>query len=175
MRGDLGIHLRLLARPRGIIGVVGAVAGGSALAATYLAWYEVRADIEMLGANQDAAVASLAGWQAHPWGWLAPAVAIVAIVAAIGVAIDRPAEAAGRIQLAAGSLLAVIAALGALVIPPVSRFDVAGTRLRELAGLAERLPSDVDMSFAVTTAAGLWVMLAGAALLVASGLAERQL
>jgi cytochrome bd-type quinol oxidase subunit 2 len=175
MRGDLAIHARLLLRPRGINGLVGTIAAASALAATYLAWYEVRADVAMLGSSQDTAVASLAGWQAHPWGWLAPAVSIVAIIAAIGVAIDRPARSAGRIQLGCGSVLASIAALGALVLPPVSRFDIAGSRLRELAGLAERLPSDVEMTFATTTAAGLWVMLAAAALLVASGLAERQL
>ncbi|HEX9887831.1 MAG TPA: hypothetical protein VGA69_00010 [Nitriliruptorales bacterium] len=167
------MQLRLLLRPHGIVGGVGAVAGLSALAAAYLPWYAVQVQVQALGRAQTGTVASLPGWQSHPWGWLVPAVALVAVVIALSVAMDRSLPIAGDLQLAGGVSLAVLAGLGALTFPPVARFDVAGSRLRELAGVT--LPSDVEMSFSVGPAIGLWITLASAALLVASGLASREL
>lgn len=167
------MQLRLLLRPHGVVGTVGVVAGLSAFAASYLAWYAVTVEVAMLGTSQTGTVASLPGWQSHPWGWLVPAVALAMAVVAGSVAVDRALPAAGDLQLGGGVVLAVLAGLGAVVFPPVARFDIAGSRLRELAVVD--LPSDVEMSFSVTPAVGLWITLAGAALLVAAGLASREL
>ncbi len=172
-RGDLLVELRLLIRPKGVVGLVGAIAGTTAFAASYLAWYEVRARVDMLGGSQSRGVADLAGWQAHPWGWAVPALAIIAVVVGLAIAFDRPPPAAGKLLIGTGLGLATVAGASALLFPPVSRFDVAGTRLRELAGLAGRLPSDVELSFTVSPSVGLWLALGAAALLVAAGFAER--
>lgn len=167
------MQLRLLLRPHGVVGTVGVVAGLSAFAASYLPWYAVTVDVAMLGTSQTGTVASLPGWQSHPWGWLVPAVALVMTAVAGSVAIDRSPPAAGDLQLGGGAVLAALSGLGAVVFPPVTRFDVAGSRLRELAVV--NLPSDVEMSFSVNPALGLWITLAGAALLVAAGFACREL
>lgn len=167
MRGDVALRLRLLLRPAGVAGIVTACAGGAALAAAYLPWYEVAAHVEMMGETQSRSVASLPGWQAHPWGWVVPLLALVAIAMGLSVALDRPPPFARDVQLAAGLGMGAAVAAGGLVFPSVARFDVAGSRLRELADLAGRLPTDVEMSFSVRPGLGLWVTLIAAVVLLA--------
>lgn len=174
MRGDLGLHLRLLSRPEAVAGLVAAVSGVTALASAYLPWYQVAATLELLGASQGRPVATLAGWQAHPWGWVVPVLAVVAVVAGLAAAVDRPLPIGPDVVLGAGIGLAASVVAGGLLFPQVARFDVAGSRLRELAALSGRLPADVDLSFAVRPAMGLWLTLAAAALLVASSFASRE-
>lgn len=174
MRGDVLLQLRMLRRPRGLVGSLAAMAGGAAFVAAYLPWYQVAATVDMLGRRQSRPVATLAGWQAHPWGWLVPALALVAVVVGVALAVDRPVPFSRDAELTAGLGLAAAVAAGGLLYPPVSRFDVAGSRLRELAGLSERLPRDVELTFAVRPGLGLWVTLAAAALLVAVAFAVRE-
>lgn len=173
MRGDVALRLRLLLRPSALAGLVAAGAGGAALVAAYLPWYQVAAHVEMHGEAQSRWVASLAGWQAQPWGWVVPLLALVAIVMGLAVALDRPPRLARDLQLLSGLGMGAAVAAGALLFPPVARFDVAGSRLRELAELAGRLPDDVAMSFSVRPGAGLWVTLLAAVVLVVAALAGR--
>lgn len=173
MRGDVLLNLRVLRRPRGLAGVMVAAAGATAFAAAYLPWYQVAAQVEMLGGRQSRPVATLAGWQAHPWGWLVPAFALVAVVVGSALAVDRPVPFTRDVALATGLGLAAAVGAGGLLFPPVSRFDVAGSRLRELADLAERLPRDVELTFSVRPGLGLWLTLAAAAVLVVTALAAR--
>lgn len=173
MRGDVLLNLRVLRRPRGLAGVIVAAAGAVAFAAAYLPWYQVVATVEMLGGERSRPVASLAGWQAHPWGWLVPALALLAMVVGVSLAVDRPVPFTRDAELAAGLGLAAAVAAGGLSFPPVSRFDVAGSRLRELAGLSERLPRDVELTFSVRPGVGLWATLAAAAVLVTVAVVAR--
>lgn len=171
MRGDLSLRLHLLVRPSGIVGLVGAVAGCTAFAGAYLPWYDVTATVDLLGTEQQRAVASLAGWQAHPWGWLVPAFGLVTVVAGVMLAVDHPAP--PRTMLVGGCGLALTVVAGGLLFPPVSRFDVAGSRLRELAALSGRLPEDVSLVFDVRPSAGMWLTLAAGALVVIAAMASR--
>lgn len=174
MRGDVLLTLRLIRRRSGVVGAVAAVAGVAALIAAYLPWYEVAAEVEMLGASRARPVATLAGWQAHPWGWLVPALALIAVVVGVALATDRPLPFTRDANLAAGLGLASAVAAGGLLFPPVSRFDVAGSRLRELGGLAERLPNDIALTFSVRPGVGLWVTLGAATVLVAVAFLVRE-
>lgn len=171
MRGDLSLRLHLLVRPSGVIGLVGAIAGVTALAAAHLPWYDVTATVDLLGTSQKQAVASLAGWQAHPWGWLIPVFALVTMAAGTMLAIDRPAP--PRTMLAGGCGLALTVAAGGLLFPPVDRFDVAGSRLRELAALSDRLPADITLAFDVRPSTGMWLTLAAGALVVIAAMVSR--
>lgn len=175
MRGDVDLHLRLLRRPEAVAGLVTAVLGSTALAATYLPWYHVSAEVQVLGISQLTAVAHLSGWQAHPWSWLVPMLAIAAVTVGLATAIDRPLTAApDRVVLGIGVLLAGAVTLAGVLFPPVDRFDIAGTRLRELADLSGRLPDDIALSFSVRPSAGLWLTLASAALLIVAAIAHRE-
>ena len=173
MRGDTMLHLRLLRQPQGVVGVVATVAGASALAASYLPWYQVAATVQMLGTEQSRPVATLPGWQAHPWGWVVPALAVIAMVNGAMVALDRPPPWTAGVATSTGLGLTVTVVAGLIWFPPVTHFDVAGSRLRALADLAGRLPKDVDLSFHVRPAAGLWLTLAAAALLLATAATSR--
>lgn len=174
MRGDVALSLRLLARPDALGGLIAAISGCVALASAYLPWYEVAATLDLLGVTDARGVANLAGWQAHPWGFLVPLLSLVAIVAGIATAVDRPLPIRRDIVLYSGLGLAATVIAGGLLFPTVSRFDVAGSRLRELAALSGRLPEDVDLSFAVRPAVGLWLTLAASALLVITSFVMRQ-
>lgn len=175
VRGDLDLHLRLLRRPEAIAGLVTVVLGTTALAATYLPWYHVSAEVQVLDISQPTAVAYLSGWQAHPWSWLVPMLAVVAITVGVTTAIDRPVTAfPDRVLLVVGALLAAAVTVAGLLFPPVDRFDIAGTRLRELADLAGRLPDDIALDFSVRPSAGLWLTLASAALLIVAAIAHRE-
>ncbi|MGH3441021.1 MAG: hypothetical protein ACRDUY_03045 [Nitriliruptorales bacterium] len=170
MRGDLALHARLLLRPRGIVGLVGAVAGLTAVAAVYLPWYEVRASISMLGGSSARSVAGLAGWEAQPWIWLAAAIGFAAAVVGLAVAVDLgPARARGLLGGAAGGLTA-IAIVSLLLAPPQERF-MTDRDLQQLQSAAGSVPSDVDVGFAVGSSVGLWLTLSAAALLFASAVA----
>jgi hypothetical protein len=175
VRGDIDLHLRLLRRPEAVAGLVTVVLGATALAATYMPWYHVSARVQVLGMSQPAAVAHLSGWQAHPWSWLVPMLAVTAIGIGLTTAVDRPLTATpDRILLAIGALLAGAVAVAGVSFPPVERFDIAGTRLRELASLAGRLPDDIAMDFSVRPSVGLWLTLAAAALLIVAAVAHRE-
>lgn len=175
MRGDTALRLRLLVRPAGVVGLVAAVAGVTAFAAAYLPWYEVAARVEMLGAAQSRAVAGLAGWQAHPWGWAVLALALAGVALGVAIVLDRPPAFVVKGQLLVALGLAVAFAVALLRVPPVARFDIAGSRVRELAELSGRLPADVDLTFDVRPGVGLWMTLGAAALLLATALASRDL
>lgn len=170
MRGDLALRLRLLARPAAVVGLVGAVAGSAAVAGAYMPWYAVTARVGMLDTSQEKAVASLAAWQAHPWGWLVAAFGLLALVAGLLLAIDRPLP--SRALLASGCGLGLTVAAGGLLFPPVDRFDVAGSRLRELVDLSGRLPADVEMAFTVRPSTGMWLTLAAGVVVVLSAAAS---
>lgn len=172
MRGDLALRVRMLVRPSSVAGVAGVVGGATAFAAAYLPWYDVTATVDVLGTSQRRAVASLAGWQAHPWGWLVPVLGLVAVAGGVLLAIDRPAP--PRTLLLGGCGMALTVVVGALLLPPVARFDVAGSRLRELAALSGRLPPDVELAFAVRPATGMWLTLAAAAVVVLAALVARE-
>lgn len=175
MRGDVDLHLRLLRRPEAVAGLVTAVLGSTALAATYLPWYHVSAEVRVLETSQWTAVAYLSGWQAHPWSWLVPMLAIAAIAVGLATAIDRPlTPAPDRVVLGIGVLLAGAVTLAGVLFPPVDRFDIAGTRLRELADLSGRLPDDIALDFSVSPSVGLWLTLASAALLIVAAIAHRE-
>lgn len=171
MRGDLALRLRLLVRPHGVVGLVAAVAGAIAFASAYLPWYDVTATVDMLGTSQRTAVASLPGWQAHPWGWLVPMLGIVVLVAGVLLAVDRPAP--PRTLLVSGCGLGLTVMAGGLLFPPVARFDVAESRLRELMELSGRLPEDIQLVFDVRPATGLWLTLAAGTLVVAAAIVAR--
>ena len=143
------------------VGLLGAAAGAAAVAGAYLPWYVVTARVGMLGTAQETVVASLAGWQAHPWGWLVAALGAVALVAGLLLALDRPLP--WRVLLLSGCALGALVAVGGLRFPPVARFDVADSRLRELVELSGRLPADVQMAFEVHPSTGMWLTLAAAA------------
>lgn len=169
MRGDWSLRLRLLVRPAAVVGLVGAVAGVAAIAGAYLPWYAVTARVAMLGTSQARAVAALPGWQAHPWGWLVAAFGVLAVVAGLLLAVDRPLP--HRTLLVSGCGLGLTVAAGGLAFPPVARFDVADSRLRELIDLSGRLPADVELAFSVQPSTGLWLTLSAAVLVVLSAAA----
>jgi hypothetical protein len=168
VRGDTAMTLRLLTHPRALLGGVGAAASLTAGVSAYLPWYEVAANLSMLETAQSRPVATLPGWAAHPWGWLVPAIGLAATVVAVLHAVDRPVPSTRRLLVSAGLVLGALVALSGVAVPPVSRFDVAGSRLRELAGLADRLPRDVELTFSVRPGVGLWLALAAALVLVAA-------
>lgn len=172
MRGDLSLRMHLLLRPSGVVGLVAAVAGVVAFAGAYLPWYAVTATVDLLGTSQEQAVASLAGWQAHPWGWLVPAFGLVVVAGGVMLAIDHPAP--PRTLLVGGCGLGLTVLAGGLLFPPVARFDVAGSRLRELAALSGRLPADVELAFEVRPSAGMWLTLAAGALVVIAAVVSRE-
>ncbi|MDX1510162.1 MAG: hypothetical protein R3249_02345 [Nitriliruptorales bacterium] len=174
MRGALGLEARLLLRPAGIAGLIALVSAGVAAAGGYLAWYEVTANVELLGSRTSGSVASLAGWEAQPWGWLVPALGIAAMVLAAGLAVDRPVSFGRDGLLLSGFGIAMLVAIGALLFPPVDRF-IASEQLREMLGLADKMPVDSALSFQVAPGPGMWVTLAGAAMLVAATIAAREL
>jgi hypothetical protein len=175
LRGDAGLHARLLLRGTGLAGVTVAVGGGVALVGAYRPWHAVTVELAMLGDDQRRPIAELAGWEAHPWGWLVPALGIVAIVTGAALAIDRPPMHARPLLLGSAAGLAASAGLGLVRSPEVNRFDVAGSRLRELSQLADRLPQSVELSFSVGTAPGLWLTLVAATLIAAGTLGAREL
>ncbi|HEX9765362.1 MAG TPA: hypothetical protein VGA36_01270 [Nitriliruptorales bacterium] len=178
MRGglsSLGLEARLLLRPSGIAGLIAVVSAGVAAAGAYLAWYEVTARVELLGSRSSGAVAELAGWEAHPWGWLVPALGVVAMVLAGGLALDRPLSFGRDGLLFTGFGIAMLVAVGALLFPPVQRFDFATSELSDMVGLVDRMPVDSALALQVAPGPGMWVTLAGAAMLVAATIAAREL
>lgn len=175
MRGDAALQARLLLRGTGLAGVTIAAGGVVSLVGAYRPWHAVTAELAMLGEDQSRPVAVLHGWEAHPWGWLVPALGVVAIVLGIALAVDRPPLRARALLVATAVALGLSVGLGALLPPDLNRFDIAGSRLRELSQLADRLPHAVELSFSVGTAAGLWLTLLAAALIAAGALGSREL
>jgi hypothetical protein len=175
VRGDATLQARLLLRGTGVAGAGMAVGGGLAVVGAYRPWYAVTAELTMLGEDQTRAVAELAGWEAHPWGWVIPAVGLLAVALGVAVAIDRPAARTRLVALVGCGLLAAAVAAGAMLRPGVDRFDIAGSRLRELVDLADRLPEGVELSFAVAVADGVWVTAGAASLVLLGTLGAREL
>lgn len=175
MRGDATLQARLLLRGSGLAGAVVVAGGLLGLAGAYRSWYAVAAELTMLDERQARAVAHLAGWAAHPWAWLVPALSLAAVALGAAIAVDRPPAHTRDLLLTAGGLLGVAVGLGALLRPGVNRFDVAGTRLRELVDLADRLPDGVELGFSVALTDGVWLTLGGAVLIVAGTIAAREL
>lgn len=175
MRGDAALQARLLLRPTGAAGAAVALGGVVAVVGAYRPWYAVTAELTMLGEDQRRAVAELPGWEAHPWGWLIPAVGVLAVALGVAVAFDRPPRRTRPVLLLAGALLVGAAALGAADRPPVDRFDIAGTRLRELLDLTDRLPSGVELAFSVGVSDGVWVTLVAGLLTMVGALCAREL
>jgi cytochrome bd-type quinol oxidase subunit 2 len=175
VRGDATLQARLLLRATGVAGASVAVGGVLALVGAYRPWYAVRAELTMLDDDQASALAELAGWQAHPWGWIVPALGVVAVALGVAMALDRPPARSRQVLVASGALLAVAALVGWQLRPEVRRFDIAGSRLREWLDLAERMPAGVELDFSVTVADGVWVTLVAAVVVVLGALAAREL
>jgi glucan phosphoethanolaminetransferase (alkaline phosphatase superfamily) len=169
MRGDLALRTRLLLRPRGIAGLAAAVAGATAISSLYLPWYGIVVRVTMLGETQEKTLSSLAGWQAHPWLWAIGLVGLAAGIVGVLVAVDRPLPRTRAAIVGAAAVLALLVALSALRLPRSDRF-AAGAEIAELQALAERMPADVEVTLAVTTASGLWIAAASAVLLLAVAL-----
>lgn len=173
MRGDVALAARNVLRPEGTVGLVSAIAGLAAAIAAYLPWYRVEATVDLLGVSAARTVSGLPGWQAHPWGWLVPAIAIGMVVVGLLLAIDLSLPWTPDLLLGGGMVVALLVAVAGRWFPPVSRFDVGGTRLREMLELTGRLPEDVGLTFAVHPGAGMWLALGAAGLLLLSGLTAR--
>ncbi len=173
MRGDLALQSRIVLRPRGITGLVAAIAGATAVAAVYLPWYAVVAEVSMLGATRSRILATLPGWQAHPWAWVVAVIGIVCAGVGLAVAADRPPPRAALVLVVAAAALAVIALLSLMFVPPRARM-AAGPELAELEWLSERVPEDVAIHLGVRPAGGLWVALAAAGLVAAAALLNRR-
>jgi hypothetical protein len=174
VRGDLALRTRLILRPRGIIGLVTTVAGMVAIVSLYLPWYEIRAEISMLGETRSRVVATLAGWEAHPWLWGVGLIGLAAVVIGLLVALDRAPPKTSSAVLGLATMLALLAGVSALVIPSAERF-AAGGEIAELTALSQRLPDDVGIALEISVAGGTWVALAVTALLIlaAAGLKGR--
>lgn len=175
MRGDATLQVRLLLRQTGMAGAGITLGGLGAVVGAYRPWYAVTAELAMLDEDQTRSVAELAGWAAHPWGWLIPALGVLAIGLGVATAIDRPPARTRRLLLATSGLLAVGALLGSWQQPEVNRFDIAGSRLRELVDLADRLPTGVELGFSVAVADGVWITLFSAGVVFVGALAAREL
>ncbi len=172
MRGDLALELRLALRREGAVGLAGAVAGTVGVLAAYLPWYEVHARVSILGHTRTTAVTSLAGWQAQPWIWVGTALAATALFIGLSLTLDRPPHWWREGLLATAIGLAIVAGTSALFTPPRHQF-LADGELPRLQRMAERVPNDVEVSFNVVPATGLWLTLGTAALLVLVTLAAR--
>ncbi|MDQ3932674.1 MAG: hypothetical protein M3252_07550 [Actinomycetota bacterium] len=173
MRGDLALQLRIALRPRGLLGIAGAVAGMVGVVAVYLPWYELGAKVTLLGHARGRSIATLAGWQAQPWIWAAATISVFAAAIGVAVALDRPPPMTRRILLALGLALGALAGLSALLVPASSRF-LADPRFDQLEAVAGRLPDDVALDLAVRPAIGLWITLTVAVLLLLVALAIRE-
>lgn len=173
MRGDLALQLRVALRPRGILGIAGAVAGVVGVVAVYLPWYELDAQVTLLGQTRGRSIATLAGWQAQPWIWVAATMSMLAAGVGVAVALDRPPPTLRRILFALGLALGALAGLSVLLVPPSSRF-LADPRFDQLEAVAGRLPEDVALDLTVQPASGLWITLTVAILLLLAAFAIRE-
>lgn len=175
MRGDATLQARLLLRQTGIAGAGVTLGGFAAIIGAYRPWYAVTAELTMLDEDQTRSVAELAGWAAHPWGWLMPALGVLAIGLGVATAIDRPPARTRPLLLGTAGVLGLGALVGSWQRPEVNRFDIAGSRLRELVDLADRLPTGVELDFDVAVAGGVWITLLAAGIVLAGALTAREL
>ncbi len=175
MRGDTTASLRSLRRPAGVAGILAAGAGVTAAVAVYLPWYVVISRVTLLGRPGQGEVATLPGWESHPWAAIVPLLGIIAAVVALLAAFDRPPPRARDLLLGCGAGLAVLGAIGGRFFPPVSRFDLAGSRVRELLDVSQDLPMGVSVDLAVRPGVGLWLTVAAAAVLVIVASTNREL
>ncbi len=173
MRGDLALQLRVALRSRGVLGIVALAGAVATVVAVYLPWYEVQVRVEALDHTQAGAVTAIPGWQAQPWIWSVAGLAIVAAALGIALAIDRPPSWTREGLLAVAVGIALVAGASATVRPPDARF-LADDRLRRLHATIAELPEDVQVDLGIRPATGIWVSLAGSALLVATAFAVRE-
>lgn len=173
MRGDLALELRLALRARAAVGVAATVAGALGVAAVYLSWYEVSAEVSMLGGSRTTTVAALDGWQAQPWIWLVAAAAGGAVLVGLALAADRPPPRSRELLVVAAIAVTVVTVASFLLPPPQARFG-ADARVEEFTSAVRVLPDDVALRLTVHPAGGMWVALTAAVLLLVAGLAARE-
>jgi hypothetical protein len=171
VRGDLALQARVVLRPDGRVGLVSAVAALTAVAALYLPWYAVRAEVTMLGATRTRTLATMPGWQGQPWIWLIGTLALAAATVGLAVAIDRSPRHPRRLVCGCAAGCGTLAAASAVLLPARERFADVG--MHELQELAARVPEDVQLTLGVGRDVGIWVAVGAALLLFATGLAMR--
>lgn len=168
MDGDLGLRIRLALKTHGLAEVLAMLGGVAGLTAVYLPWYEIDADVSMLGATRGRTIAALAGWQAQPWIWVGAALAVVAAGVGMAMIVDRPPPDVRGVLLAVAGTMATLAGVSAVVTPPRARF-FTDRHMQQLQSLTGRVPEDVEVVFSVHTAGGLWIAVAAAVTLLAAG------
>jgi hypothetical protein len=173
MRGDLLLQIRLMVRPRAIVGLVAALSGAIAVASLYLPWYEVRAHLEMLGETRSRMLAALAGWEAHPWLWAVGVLGVAAVALGLLVATDRAPKSSRALLAGVAAAISGLAGASALLVPPMGKFAAEG-QVDELTAIADHVPDDVVVQVAVETATGIWVALAAAGLILLTAVAARR-
>ncbi|MFN2556039.1 MAG: hypothetical protein ABR592_04080 [Nitriliruptorales bacterium] len=173
MRSDFALQLRMMLRPRGTLGIAVVIAGLIGVIAVYLPWYELNANVTLLGHTRGGSLATLAGWQAQPWIWLGAALSAIASALGLAVALDHQPPSTRRNLFALALSIAAVAGMSALLDPPPARF-LTETRIQQLEAAAARMPEDVTLRLAVRPGFGLWVTLIGAALLIAGAFMIRE-
>lgn len=173
MRGDVALTARLLLRGSGLAGLAVAAGGGLAVFAATEPWYHAMAEVEMLGADQARAIASLLGVQTVG-GWVSLVVGAGAVVLGIACALDRP-PARARPLLLGGAVVLVLAAASAWLLPAPALDSVTGAEADQLAVLADRLPVGLALELQVRVAAGPALVALGSAIVAGGTFFAREL
>ena len=153
MRGDVALTARLLLRGTGLAGVAVTAGGVLAVVAATRPWFVARAQVAMLGVEQDRSVATLAGVPDTVGGWATLLLGLVVVVVGLAVAVDRPPATARRVLLSCAVAL-LVGALWSWLGPTPTLTRVAGAEIDHLSTLAGRLPSGVDLELRVASAVG---------------------
>lgn len=171
MRGDAALTARLLLRGAGLAGLVAVLGGVVMVVGALRAWAVAIAEVAMLGAIDDRAVATLRGVPGTAGGWVVAGLGLLVVGLGGALALDRPPRHA-RVALVAAALVAAALAVTALALPP-DPGRIAGREADELSALRERLPTGVELELHATSGPGPWWVLAGAVLAVGGGLRAR--
>jgi hypothetical protein len=171
VRGDAALTARLLLRGTGLAGLLAAGGGALAIGAATRPWYRVVATVEMLGATDQRSAAVLAGLPGTTIGWLTAVAGTLAVALGLLIAVDRPPHWARPGLIVVALALVVLVALAHGRVPDVD--VVAGERSAQLAELAQRMPSGVQLTLTTEPATGLrWVAGAAAAILLGGAAAR---